>query len=250
MNVTALLLAQTALTLSSPMTWGIAVGAAGLALRLAPQAAWRKFGVIASLIGIALIGVALPPLGEALSQVLFWLMAALAVFASGAAVTSRSAVYAAIWFAVSLLGTAGLFLLQGAQFLGIATIVVYAGAIVVTFLFVLMLAQPEGHSPYDRISWAGFAVPIATIGVALLMGMLFSSLPEFSPVGSPDEVLHESSVARLGGQLFAKHLVSVEVAGTVLLVALVGAIAIVIQGNPRRAAGIQEGGGREGVTDR
>lgn len=250
MNVTALLLAQTALTLDSPMTWGIGVGAAGLALRLAPQAVWRNLGVITSLIGIALIGVALPPLGDALPQVMFWLMAALAVVASGAAVTSRSPVYAAIWFAVSLLGTAGLFLLQGAQFLGIATIVVYAGAIVVTFLFVLMLAQPEGHSPYDRISWAGFAIPIATIGVALLIGALFTSLPQFSPVSSPDEVLHESHVARLGAELFARHLISVEVVGTVLLVALVGAIVIVIQGNPRRGTGSRESGTQQGVTDR
>jgi NADH-quinone oxidoreductase subunit J len=248
-NVTALLLAQTALTLGSPMCWGIGLGAAGLALRLAPQVAWQKFGIVASLIGIALIGVALPPLGEVVPQVLFWLMAALAIVASGAAVTSRSPVYAAIWFAVSLLGAAGLFLLQGAQFLGIATIVVYAGAIVVTFLFVLMLAQPEGHSPYDRISWAGFAIPIAAIGVALLLGTLVSSLPEFDSVGRPNEILHEAHVARLGGQLFAKHLVSVEVVGTILLVALVGAIAIVIQGNPRRRTGGQSRGEQEGESD-
>jgi NADH-quinone oxidoreductase subunit J len=240
-NVTALLLAQTALTLGSPMTWGIGLGAVGLALRLAPQAAWQKLGVTVGLVGIGLVGVALPPLGAALPQVLFWLMASLAVVASAAAVTSRSAVYAAIWFAVSLLGTAGLFLLQGAQFLGIATIVVYAGAIVVMFLFVLMLAQPEGHSPYDRISWAGFAIPVATIGVALLVGTLVGSLPEFSPAATPDEILHEAHVARLGAQLFAKHLVSVEVVGTILLVALVGAIAIVIQGNPRRKPPAREG---------
>ena len=55
--------------------------------------------------------------------------------------------------ALSLLGTAGLFLFQGAQFLAVATIVVYAGAILVTFLFVLMLAQPEGQASYDRVSW-------------------------------------------------------------------------------------------------
>lgn len=242
MNVTALLLAQTALTISSPMTWGIGLAAAGLALRLAPQAAWKRLGLFAGLIGIALIGVALPPLGDALPQVLFWLLASLAVIASGAAATSRSPVYAAIWFAVSLLGTAGLFLLQGAQFLGIATIVVYAGAIVVMFLFVLMLAQPDGHSPYDRISWAGFAIPIAAIGVALVLGALISSLPELPPVATPDEILHDEHVARLGGELFAKHLVSVEVVGTILLVALVGAIAIVIQGNPRRKTAVQERG--------
>ncbi|MBC8353232.1 MAG: NADH-quinone oxidoreductase subunit J [Planctomycetes bacterium] len=240
--MTALLLAQVSLAFDSPMAWGIGLGFAGLALRLAPRVAWQKFGLFAGLIGIALIGVALPPLGDALPQVLFWLMAGLAVVASGAAVTARSPVYAAIWFAVSLLGTAGLFLLQGAHFLGIATIVVYAGAIVVTFLFVLMLAQPEGHSPYDRISWAGFAVPIAAIGVALVIGTLVSSLPNFAPAAHPDEILHDAHVARLGGQLFAKHLVSVEVIGTILLVALVGAIAIVIQGNPRRKSVTQEGG--------
>ena len=68
---------------------------------------------------------------------------------------SRSAirVYCAIWFGLSLLGTAGLFLFAGAQFLAVATVVVYAGAILVTFLFVLMLAQPEGKAPYDRVSW-------------------------------------------------------------------------------------------------
>ena len=61
--------------------------------------------------------------------------------------------YCAVWFALSLLGTAGLFLFQGAQFLGVATIVVYAGAILVTFLFVLMLAQPTGRAYYDRLCW-------------------------------------------------------------------------------------------------
>ena len=79
--------------------------------------------------------------------------AVITVASAAATIASRSPVYSAIWFAVSLLGTAGLLLLQGAQFLGIATVAVYAGAIVVTFLFVLMLAQPEGHAYYDRVSW-------------------------------------------------------------------------------------------------
>jgi hypothetical protein len=61
-------------------------------------------------------------------------------------------VYAAIWFALALAGVAGVLLVLGAQFLGVATIVVYAGAILVMFLFVLMLAQPAGLAPYDRVS--------------------------------------------------------------------------------------------------
>jgi NADH-quinone oxidoreductase subunit J len=84
-------------------------------------------------------------------------------------VSSRNPVYNALWFAVVLLSSAGLFLLVGAQFLAAGTVIVYAGAIVVTFLFVIMLAQAEGHAVYDRMARS----PIATTIVAfLLLGCL------------------------------------------------------------------------------
>ena len=86
-----------------------------------------------------------------------------------ATVTFRNPVYCAIWFGMTLAGTAGLFLLAGAEFLAVATLVVYAGAILVTFLFVLMLAQPEGHTSYDRRSWE--AMLSAATG-AVLVGIL------------------------------------------------------------------------------
>jgi NADH-quinone oxidoreductase subunit J len=243
----AALFAQLSLDFTSLLFWGLAAGAIGLGMLLAPRMAWRRLGVGFGVVGVGLIGASLPGIGDAMPQVLFYLLAGIAVIASAATVTSRSPVYAAIWFAVSLLGVAGLLLLQGAQFLGIATIVVYAGAIVVTFLFVLMLAQPEGHASYDRISWSGFAIPAALIAGALLVGVISSSLPESSASTLTLEqreagVLHEAHVAKLGSQLFARHLISVEVAGTILLVALVGAIAIVIQGKPRRRAD-EEGAG-------
>ena len=103
-----------------------------------------------------------------LDQGVFWLLAVVTLGAAVATIASQSPVYSAIWFALSLLGTAGLFLFQGAQFLGVATIVVYAGAIVVTFLFVIMLAQPEGHSAYDRLSWGGLpkVLGVVTAGAA------------------------------------------------------------------------------------
>ena len=75
------------------------------------------------------------------------------IVAAVATVTFRNPVYCAIWFGMTLTGTAGLFLFAGAEFLAVATLVVYAGAILVTFLFVLMLAQPEGDASYDRRSW-------------------------------------------------------------------------------------------------
>jgi NADH-quinone oxidoreductase subunit J len=67
-----------------------------------------------------------------------------------------------------------LFLLQGAQFLGVATVAVYVGAIVVTFLFVLMLAQPEGHAYFDRVSW-GITPRFVGSVTAVLFAVLIAS---------------------------------------------------------------------------
>ena len=136
---------------------------------------------------------------------------------------------------------AGLFLLNGAQFLGVATIAVYAGAIVVTFLFVLMLAQPEGHSFYDRVSWG--TMP-AALGIAA--GMLFAAamtwaVLDYDPAtplvaaGQTRQILTAEHVAALGGELFGPQLVLVEVAGVLLLAALVGAVAMASHGAYGRA---------------
>jgi NADH-quinone oxidoreductase subunit J len=240
--------------------WALLVGGLGLWLLL--PARWR-FGKVlgALLVAIAggLIAYDLPRLGTWVDESVFWLLAAVTLGAAVATIASQSPVYSAIWFALSLLGTAGLFMFQGAQFLGGATIVVYAGAIVVTFLFVIMLAQPEGHSLYDRLTWGGLPKILGVVAACLLLGILTfmmnslkreasgASAIAAASAASPDSgraksggVLDHKHVANLGGHLFSEHLISVEVAGTLLLVALVGAIAIAIQGKPRLAQRIEE----------
>ncbi len=171
------------------------------------------------------------------AQFIFWVLSATVLASAVAAISSPSPLYSAIWFALTLLATAGLFVFQGAQFLGVATVVVYAGAIVVTFLFVIMLAQPEGRDPFDRISWGWYTKPVSAIMEALLVVVLtftyragIENLPMSGAADSAENVLHPSHMARFGGELFGKHLLSVEITGTLLLIALVGAIAILIQG--------------------
>jgi NADH-quinone oxidoreductase subunit J len=205
----------------------------------------RAVGVILGLVSLGLFFSRVPVVGELVSHSIFWLLASTTIVSAAASVTLRSPVYCAIWFAMTLLGTAGLLLLQGAQFLGIATVVVYAGAILVTFLFVLMLAQPQGQAYFDRLSWEGF---LSASAGALLVGILTmtmstyfypphkpdaNSLPPLEAKVTPDElkdkILADQHMARIGGQLFSRHLITVEVAGTLLMVALVGAIAIVAQ---------------------
>ncbi len=227
--------------LASLSCWGIVAGALGLLLML--PGGWKRgryLGVLLGCAGLGLLAADLPWFGDLAHQVFFWLLAGTALVAAVIAISVRSPIYTAIWFAISLLGVAGLFLYQEAPFLGVVTIAVYAGAIVVTFLFVLMLAQPAGHTVYDRVSWGWLPKPFAVIAAAALTGLMtfaVASLPSTAPIPTADPIAGDTAtsgapdhMANLGNTLFGTHLVSVEVAGTLLLVALVGAIAIVIHG--------------------
>src|SRR5262245_22982358 len=238
--------------------WALAVGALGLWLVL-PTRHWfgKQLGSLLLAVAAALFAYDLPLLGNWLDQGVYWILALVTLGAAVATISSQSPVYSAIWFAQSLLGTAGLFFYNGSQFLGVATIVVYAGAIVVTFLFVIMLSQPEGHSAYDRISWGWFPKTFSLGGAAprvapltFLLGNLRAeavkplasdaAIASQSRLSAAGGVLDRAHMANVGRHLFAEHLISVEVAGTLLLVALVGAVAIAIQGKPRLARRIEE----------
>jgi NADH-quinone oxidoreductase subunit J len=297
--------------LLSPWTWAFLLGVVALWL-IVPRGKvprWQRVvGGIAGVVALGIAGAQMPIIPDIGDQVLFWLLASVTVIAAAAMISVRNPVYSAIWFAQSLLGTAALFLFQGAEFLGVATIVVYAGAIVVMFLFLIMLAQPDGHEYYDRISWgAPAAFTSAIAGTALVLVLTTSllgyyqtqrdlrsrvaaivadntdlqpeeiravrlyrteadelqvaivvdhaaKLPATASLRQPLESLAElrgrpledhhvrfeqlsdhgtaapAHVATLGGVLFSKYLIAVELAGTLLLVALVGAIAIIMHG--------------------
>lgn len=228
-----------AAVLRQPLTWGLLLGSLALWLAISARTSTiRRLGQMiggAALLVIAAALYRVAPLPDGVHQVVFWMLSAVAVGGAAAAISARNPVYSAIWFAFSLLGVAGLFVLQNAQFLGLATVAVYAGAIVVTFLFVLMLAQPGGDSSYDRLSWSPFAVPAGLVsGCALLMAVMALDPSGLSVGRGTDDVMEQEHMARLGAEMFANHLVGVEIAGTLLLVGLVGAIAIVIHGRSSR----------------
>jgi len=102
--------------------------------------------------------------------VLFYSFSAIAIAGGVLLVTQSNPVYAALSFALVVLATCGLFLLNGAPFLSAATIIVYAGAIVVTFLFVIMLSQQSGVDNADLRSREPLLATIA--GFVLLASLL------------------------------------------------------------------------------
>ncbi|MBN2580117.1 MAG: NADH-quinone oxidoreductase subunit J [Pirellulales bacterium] len=197
----------------------------------------RLAGAALAVVALGLAASQTPRLGTWTAEGIFAALALVTVVAAAAAVTCRNPVYCAIWFGLTLLGTAGLFLLVGAQFLAAATVVVYAGAILVTFLFVLMLAQPEGKAAYDRASWEAMlsaVTGVVLIGVLSITvgGALTAPPPEAAPSAAAVQagVLRPQHVAALGTELFGRHLIAIQIAGTLLLTALVGAAVIIAQG--------------------
>ena len=244
---------------------GVLAAAASLWLLLpngAERVSSRRLGTLFGLLALGAFIVTGRRLGGLGEEAVFLIVSLVAVVAAAATIVSRSPVYAAIWFALSLLGVAGVLLVLGAQFLGVATIVVYAGAILVMFLFVLMLAQPAGLAPYDRVSNEPF---LSALAGAVLLGVLSLSIGRLSVApsaccGLPSRAkagadavkaadqpaqpqvavaadpLAENHVARLGGELFGRHLIAVEAAGVLLLVALIGAIAVVARGEAAHAS--------------
>ncbi len=107
-------------------------------------------GAVCASLGLLLFLSFWKPPGEPLAAMFFYVFGAGAIAGAVLTITSRNPIYSALWFAMVVIATAGLFLLAGALFLAAGTIIVYAGAIIVTFLFVIMLAQMEGKAPYDR----------------------------------------------------------------------------------------------------
>ncbi len=194
----------------------------------------RGVGMVLGVVALGLGASQLPRLGEWMADGMFFTLAAVTVVSAVGAVTFRNPVYCAVWFGLTLLGTAGLFLFVGAQFLAIATVVVYAGAILVTFLFVLMLAQPEGRASYDRKSWeASLSAVVGMVMVGILSMAIGGAISAADATASPAaealsaNVLTPQHVARFGGELFARHLIALEAVGCLLLAALIGAAVIV-----------------------
>ncbi len=155
---------------------------------------------------------------------LFYLFAALTLVPALALVFLRGTVNAAMCMIVSFVGAAGLFGLLGAWFLAILQILVYAGAVIVLFLFIIMLLEVE----HDKVKFKLVTTLASSVGLVLLsfgVVQLFSHghLPEPAPL--PTE--SPAGVIRNYGELmFTKYLLPFQVAGILMLVAVLGVIVL------------------------
>ena len=166
-----------------------------------------------------------------IQTILFWTFSGIAVLAAILCITRRKPVASALWLLVTLFCQAVLYVLLDAQFIAVLQVLVYAGAIMVLFLFVIMLLNLGRGGPTDLKG------PIGLFTAAALGGMLFVQLRVLADAAPPDAVsLPEGAVAALqreqgiigavANPLFSDYLIPFEITSLLLLAAIVGAVVL------------------------
>jgi NADH-quinone oxidoreductase subunit J len=144
-------------------------------------------------------------------------------------ITAKSTVHSILFLIANFLFVAGLYVLLGAQFLAVIQVVVYAGGIVVLYLFVVMLVNlkrpPEAHQDKRRRGRLGFAISAVVLAeIVLIVAYKFASPASLVAPALPD--LKTGNVQQVGWLLYTDYLVPFEVASILLLVAMIGAIVL------------------------
>lgn len=159
---------------------------------------------------------------------IFYFFAALAVVGGIMMITRKNAVHAAVHLVLTFVSVAAIYILLGAEFLFAVQVLVYAGGIMVLFLFVIMLVNLEEPR---RFSGGRLRLVTSAVVTFLLFGILvrqFARSAGPAPVGPP--LLPESNLQLVGALLFTNYLLPFEVVSVLLLVAMIGAIVL---GRPR-----------------
>ncbi len=164
-------------------------------------------------------------------EFIFWFFAAILVFAALRVITARNPVHAALFLVLAFCTAAGLWIQLEAEFLGIVLVLVYVGAVMVLFLFVVMMLDinverlREGFWSYLPVGAVVALLLVAEMALVLTgpyFGLTEAPRPESSPAG-------HSNTKELGRLLYTDYVYPFELAAVILLVAIVAAIALVLR---------------------
>ncbi len=158
-----------------------------------------------------------------ITAILFWLLSVLALFSALMVITSKNPVYSVLWLIVTFFAISGHYILLNAQFLAIVNIIVYAGAIMVLFLFVIMLMNLNQETEPQKNRWLKIAGAVAGGSLLLvLVAALRHTEAAIAQVGKGDIGL----IQNLGKVLFSDYVVPFEVSSILFLSAMIGAVMI------------------------
>ncbi|HEX4601123.1 MAG TPA: NADH-quinone oxidoreductase subunit J [Gemmatimonadales bacterium] len=165
------------------------------------------------------------------SLIIFWVFGGLAIASALLCITRLNPVASALWLVMTLFALAALFVLLDAQFIAVLQVLVYAGAIMVLFLFVIMLLDLAHPGPTDIKGPVGLAVGVLlAVGLFFQLGVLRTAGPPAAIALPPGTVARAAAeqgmVASVARPLFDAYLVPFEITSLLLLAAIVGAVVL------------------------
>lgn len=159
------------------------------------------------------------------AQILFFVLATVAIAGALGMLISRNPVNSALWLILNLFCVAGLYLTMNAEFIAVVQVLVYAGAIMVLFLFVIMLLNLAELPNLKRLEWRRVIAFVLGMGLLAMLSFVVASSLDVLPVPQTLEAAAANgSASTLAKALFVEFVLPFEVIGILLLAATIGAV--------------------------
>jgi NADH-quinone oxidoreductase subunit J len=162
-----------------------------------------------------------------IAAIAFYLFATLTIASAIAVIFARNPVHSVLWLIVAFFNAAGLMLLVGAEFIAMLLVIVYVGAVAVLFLFVVMMLDidfAQLRSGFTKNLPFGIIIALVLLAEIVIAVSAWSAGPTLS--GGHVAATTQPNIVALGALLYSRYLFAFEIAGLVLLVAMIGAIVL------------------------
>ena len=171
------------------------------------------------------------------TSVLFYVFATVLMVAALAVITAKNPIHSVFFLIVAFFNAAGLFVLLGAEYVAMTLVIVYVGAVMVLFLFVVMMLNINFEKVRAGfISYLPLGVGVAALLFVELAALLYNSIltpatlaQVRSPIPDPEQISNAQAVGRV---LYTDYLIAFQLAGVILLVAMIGAIVLTHRQRP------------------
>jgi NADH-quinone oxidoreductase subunit J len=162
-----------------------------------------------------------------IASIAFYLFATLTIASAIAVIFARNPVHSVLWLIVAFFNAAGLMLLVGAEFIAMLLVIVYVGAVAVLFLFVVMMLDIDFttlRTGFSKNLPFGIIIALVLLAETILAVSAYQAGPAFKGRDIPAATV--PNIVALGQLLYSRYLFAFEMAGLILLVAMIGAIVL------------------------
>ncbi|MGL4347142.1 MAG: NADH-quinone oxidoreductase subunit J family protein [Chitinophagaceae bacterium] len=161
-----------------------------------------------------------------ISEILFWTLSAITVLAAFIVVLSKHPIYSILALIVVFFGISGHYILMNAQFIGVVNIIVYAGAIMVLFLFVVMMMNLNKQEEPHNKPWMLIAATISGMMILLIIVAALHKMDQLQNKIVNPYIGEEGLVQNLGKVLFTHFVLPFEISSILFLIAILGAVTL------------------------